>query len=135
MHIGAKIKVRREELGMSQEMLALAVGYASQSPISKIESGEISVPSSKVAVFANALKTSVADLMGLSGEDVNLSADVVVEAQPADESDARLEGVHKALSQFIIYASKEGAPSHAVQALPEAVKGLVELTKLINLRF
>ena len=45
---------------------------------------------------------------------------------------ARMEEVHKALAEFIVNASKKDAPSYAVQALPEAVKALTELSKLIQ---
>lgn len=44
-----------------------------------------------------------------------------------------LKEVQESLSQFIIDASKKGAPSYAVQALPEAVKVLIELNKITRL--
>lgn len=37
MTIGQRIKVRREELNMSQEELAKRIGYKSRSSINKIE--------------------------------------------------------------------------------------------------
>lgn len=39
MTIGQRVKIRREELGMSQEELATKVGYKSKSSINKIELG------------------------------------------------------------------------------------------------
>ena len=37
MTIGQRVKIRREELGMSQEELAKKIGYKSKSSINKIE--------------------------------------------------------------------------------------------------
>ena len=39
MEIGDRIKARRTELGLSQEELALKVGYTSRSTVNKIEKG------------------------------------------------------------------------------------------------
>lgn len=43
-----------------------------------------------------------------------------------------LEKVREALCTFIINASKEYAPSYAVEALPEAVRVLVLLVTTVN---
>ncbi len=64
MKIGEKIKLRRTEKGWSLQDLADRMGYANKSSIARIESGQIDPPQSKVVKFANALDTSVADLMG-----------------------------------------------------------------------
>lgn len=63
MSIGTKIKLRREELGLSQDELAVKMGYKSRSSINKIENGTNDIPQSKVVAFANALNTTVAYLM------------------------------------------------------------------------
>ena len=49
-------------------------------------------------------------------------------------NDECLENVYQSLSEFIIHATKEDAPSHAVQALPEVVKALIELTVITRVR-
>lgn len=73
-HIGIKIKQRREELGMSQEELALKLGYKSRSSINKIELGKADVSQSKILSFAKALNTSAAYLMDFDiGTDNELS--------------------------------------------------------------
>ena len=59
-----KIKDLREKLNMSQQELAELTGYTSRSSIAKIEKGEVNLPQSKISVFAKALKTSPAELMG-----------------------------------------------------------------------
>ena len=69
MKIGEKIKLRREELGMSQDELARKCGYASRVSISKIESGQRDVPKDKIAVFARALRVLPEYLMGWTDED------------------------------------------------------------------
>lgn len=43
------IKMRREELGMSQEQLAKKVGYTSRSTIARIERGDFDLSQSKIA--------------------------------------------------------------------------------------
>lgn len=61
------IRNRRKELGMSQEELAKKVGYTSRSTIARIEKGEIDISRDKIFAFADALKTTPGDLMGLDG--------------------------------------------------------------------
>lgn len=69
MTIGEKIKQRRLELGLGQRELAKRVGYKDNSTIAKIESGKIDLPLSKVDIFAEALRTTHAYLMGWEDED------------------------------------------------------------------
>ena len=64
MEIGDRIKSRREELGMSQEELAKKVGYKSRSSVNKIEIDGRGLPQSKIVLFAKALETTPANLMG-----------------------------------------------------------------------
>lgn len=59
-----RIKSRREQLNMSQEELALKLGYKSRSSINKIEKGENDIPQSKIVAFARALNTTPSFLMG-----------------------------------------------------------------------
>ena len=59
------IKLRRESLGLSQEELAIKVGYTSRSSIAKIENGDVDIPRSKIIAFAEALDCSPVELMGL----------------------------------------------------------------------
>lgn len=61
--IGEKIKIRRMELGWSQEELANRMGYAYKSTVSRVESGRRDVSQSKAKKFAEVLGTSVAYLM------------------------------------------------------------------------
>ena len=69
MNIGARMKVKRSELEMTQEEVSLIVGVSKQT-IQRYESGEISnIPSDKIEKIAMALKTSPAYLMGWEIED------------------------------------------------------------------
>lgn len=73
MEIGDRIKLRREELMMSQEELAKKVGYKSRSSVNKIEIDGRGLPQNKIIAFAKALETTPSYLMGwepLSDEDI-----------------------------------------------------------------
>lgn len=63
MSIGTNIKKRRYELNLSQQELANLMGYSSKSTIAKIESSENGVSSKKLAKFAEALNTTVEELV------------------------------------------------------------------------
>lgn len=60
-----RIRARRIELGLTVEELAKKMGYKDKSSISKIENGKADIPQSKVIVFARALNTTTAYLMGI----------------------------------------------------------------------
>lgn len=81
------IKMRREELGMSQAELARAVGYTDRSSIAKIESGKVDLPQSKILEIANALRIPAGDLMGLDGVYMNENGEAcsLSELQPIEE--------------------------------------------------
>lgn len=64
MTIHENIKKRRLELNLSQEELAEMTGYTSRSSIAKIEKGLVDLSQSKITLFAHALKTTLAYLMG-----------------------------------------------------------------------
>ncbi|WP_094607772.1 hypothetical protein SPSIL_008600 [Sporomusa silvacetica DSM 10669] len=64
MEFFERIRLRREELNMSQEELAKRLGYKSRSSINKIEIGENDIPQSKIKAFAEVLQTSPSYLMG-----------------------------------------------------------------------
>lgn len=67
------IKALRKQLGLSQEELAVKVGYTDRSSIAKIEAGLVDLSQSKIAAFAFALGVSPAQLMGV-GSDLNHTA-------------------------------------------------------------
>ena len=67
MNIGEKIKLRRKELKWSQRDLAEKMGY-NHSTITRIETGKIDIPQSRILQFADVLRTDIAYLMDW-GED------------------------------------------------------------------
>ena len=77
--IGERIKTRRKELKMSQQELALLLGYKSSTSIARIESGNRELPQKKIQQTAEALHTSPEYIMGW-------------EEKPKDELD---QGAHK----------------------------------------
>ena len=66
--LSARIRQRREALGISQEELAARLGYRSKSSITKIEKGINDIPQNKLLDFAAALETTAGWLLGLEGE-------------------------------------------------------------------
>lgn len=68
MHIGKRIKDRRQELGWSQRELSERMGYNNHSTITRIESGKVDIPQSKVVKFSEVLGVSIAYLMGWEEE-------------------------------------------------------------------
>ena len=75
MNIGQRIRLKREELGITQEELAYKTGYKSRSSINKIESDGRSLPQSKILTFAQALNTTPGYLMGW--EDTQITIDPI----------------------------------------------------------
>jgi len=75
------IKLRRMELGMSQEDLAFKVGYKDRTSIAKIEAGKVDLSQSKIKMFADALSTTPGWLMGWHDEDKHYEK----EHHPEDE--------------------------------------------------
>lgn len=69
MTIYDRIRERREQLGMTQQELAEAVGYKTRSAINKIELGLRDISQQKVIDFANALNCSPSYLMGWEEEE------------------------------------------------------------------
>ena len=64
MELYKRIRLRREELGMSQSELARRLGYKDRSTIAKIEAGINDITQTKIEAFAKALNTTASELMG-----------------------------------------------------------------------
>ena len=62
--MGARVRKRRLEIGLTQEELAQRAKYAHKTSISKIEQGKSEIPQEKMRDFAEALNTTIAYLMG-----------------------------------------------------------------------
>lgn len=71
LKIGDRIRFRREQLGLTQDELARAMGYKSRSSINKIEKGVNEPPQSIIVDIAKTLKTTPAYLMGWEDDKPN----------------------------------------------------------------
>lgn len=91
MTLGEKVKLKREELGLSQEELAEKMNYKSKTSIHKIEVGITDLPLSKVKELAAVLKTTPAYLMGWE-EKISILDNIAL------LSDYELEGLNKILT-------------------------------------
>lgn len=84
LDIGNRIKYYREALGMTQEELALKVGYVNKSSIYSIEKGMAAVPYDKLSAIATALGVSEQTL--LYGENFSM-VDYMLQTNPAANED------------------------------------------------
>lgn len=71
--VGDKIKKRRMDLGLTQEELAIKMGYRSKSTINKIELGRNDVSQTKLVKFAEVLDCSPAYFIEDIEHDPNVS--------------------------------------------------------------
>ena len=62
--LSTRLRLRRKELGLSQEELAQRMGYRSKSSITKLEKGVNDLPQAKLEELAAALETTPAYLLG-----------------------------------------------------------------------
>ena len=97
MHIGDRIRIRRNELGWSQRELAKRMGYSNNSTIVKIEQGKVEVYQSKIVKFSEVLGVSVAYLMGWEDEEKknDLIAEVVLKKRTDDTFMSVVENLYK----------------------------------------
>lgn len=68
MTIGERIKIRREELGLSQTELAKRMGLSAKSTICKLETQGDNITTDRIRRVADALNCSIAYLMGWDNE-------------------------------------------------------------------
>lgn len=85
MTVADRIRIRREELGLSQDELASRCGYAYRSAICKMENAGDNIGTKRIAKVANALNTSIAYLMGwednATPENAELLADLITDGE------------------------------------------------------
>ena len=100
MHIGERIKARRIEIGMSMRELAEKMGYQNHSTISRIESGDVDLPQSKISQFAEILRTSPAYLMGWISEETSQKNDQLAKLIVRMRTDADFYETVSALAEL-----------------------------------
>lgn len=76
MTVGQRIKLKREEKGLSQLDLARKVGYETKGSISMIEAGKRDISLDKVREIAKALDVTPHWLMGWSDSPLEIKTDL-----------------------------------------------------------
>ena len=96
MHIGDRIRIRRNELDWSQRDLAEKMGY-NHSTITRIETGKIDISQSRVVQFSEVLGVSVAYLMGWEEEQKknDIQADIILKMRTDDTFMSVVENLYK----------------------------------------
>lgn len=93
-----RIRQLRIANGLTQDELALAVGYTDRSSVAKIELGKVDLPLSKVAAIAQALHTTPKELLFPASppEKVNeKAAAAITVAVKLDGMDETLDKAHE----------------------------------------
>lgn len=98
--IGKNIQAARLRAGLTQEELALRMGYKSKSTINKIEQGVNDIPQSKIVKFAEVLITTPGELMGWVSEDTAKKNDQLAQLIVKMRSDADLLQLVKELADL-----------------------------------
>lgn len=83
------VKLRREELHLTQEQLANKLGYKDKSPISKMENGR-QVSQKMVVKLAKALQCDPTDLFDISEEEIELRNIIEKKMLNLDAAELRL---------------------------------------------
>lgn len=89
-----RIRQLRIANGLTQDELALAVGYTDRSSVAKIELGKVDLPLSKVAAIAQALHTTPQELLFPTSPPEKAAAAVTV-AVKLDGMDEALDKAHE----------------------------------------
>lgn len=89
-----KIRQLRIANGLTQDELALAVGYTDRSSVAKIELGKVDLPLSKVAAIAQALHTTPKELLFPASPPEKAAAAITI-AVKLDGMDEALDKAHE----------------------------------------
>ena len=108
--VGQRIKERRVAMGLSQRDLAAALDYSNHSTIARIEAGKVDLPQSKIVLFADALHTTPAFLMGWDKEPEDLADLAATILQDKD-----------LLAMIEKYLAMGAADQRAMQAMADAL--------------
>lgn len=66
--LGQRVKKQRKERGLSQDQLAIKAGYKDKSMVSKIESGQVDLPLSRIGELSLVLNVSPYYLLGMTDD-------------------------------------------------------------------
>ena len=70
MTIGERIRIRRKELGLTQEDLAKKLGNKSRASVCTVEKDKEDLTTTRIRQYADALECTPAYLMGWEDEDI-----------------------------------------------------------------
>lgn len=103
MTVGQRIKLKREEKGLSQKELANLIGYESKSAVSLIESDKREVPFDKLSEIAKVLDVSPNWLLGWTDEAILIRTDLSLTIEQLESLDSdQLARVRKYI-EFLKY--------------------------------
>lgn len=100
MEVGERIRRRREELNMTQDELAQKVGYTSRSSVAKVEANANGMVQSKLILFANALQTTPAYLLGWENDEPQKKNDAIADIILKIRSDEELLELVKGICEL-----------------------------------
>lgn len=123
--IGKNIQAARLRAGLTQEELALRMGYKSKSTINKIEQGVNDIPQSKIVKFAEVLRTTPGELMGWVSEDTAKKNDQLAQLIVKMRSDADLLQLVKELADL---TPEQRASVRGLLAAFGGSKGTISIT-------
>ena len=122
MNLYEKIKMLRKQKKISQEKLAILTGYSDRSSITKIEQGKVDLSETKITLFANALGTTPAYLLGWEQDTTSnsLSEKITTTVQQLNEENQNKTYKYaKNLLQFQNRTVKEVAVKYKPKQLTE----------------
>lgn len=103
MTVGQRIKLKREEKGLSQKELANLIGYESKSAISYVESDKRELPFDKLSEVAKVLDVSPNWLLGWTDEAILIRTDLSLTIEQLENLDSdQLARVRKYI-EFLKY--------------------------------
>ena len=115
---GARIKIAREQAGLSQSQLAAKAGYTDRSSIAKLEKGQIDPSSSKITQIARALDVSEAWLLGWE-------TDRMEDMVTVDGETARIaQGIFEDTDLRLLFADAHKASPQQLKTLHNLLKDL-----------
>lgn len=101
--IGARIKLRREEVGLTQDELARNLGYKSRSSINKIELGKQNIKQSALVKIALALNVTPGYILGDKPKDNTSQEPTKYDTDrpyiPLSESESALLDLYRSMNE------------------------------------